>query len=100
MAGQLDLGRDGVFGPGQLLVLRANTAVTLRNGSNGTTRLMLLGGEPMDGSRYLVWNFVSSSIERLEQAKEDWRLQRFAAVPGETEFIPLPDLPGKPIGYP
>lgn len=99
-AGQLDLGRDGVFGPGQLLVLRANTAVTLRNGSNGTTRLMLLGGEPMDGSRYLVWNFVSSSIERLEQAKEDWRLQRFAAVPGETEFIPLPDLPGKPIGYP
>lgn len=98
--GQLDLGRDGVFGPGQLLVLRANTAVTLRNGSNGMTRLMLLGGEPMDGSRYLVWNFVSSSIERLEQAKEDWRLQRFAAVPGETEFIPLPDLPGKPIGYP
>lgn len=98
--GQLDLGRDGIYGPGQLLVLRANTAVTLRNGSNGTTRLMLLGGEPMDGSRYLVWNFVSSSIERLEQAKEDWRLQRFAAVPGETEFIPLPDLPGKPIGYP
>jgi redox-sensitive bicupin YhaK (pirin superfamily) len=98
--GQLDLGRDGIYGPGQLLVLRANTAVTLRNGSNGTTRLMLLGGEPMDGSRYLVWNFVSSSIDRLEQAKEDWRLQRFAAVPGETEFIPLPDLPGKPIGYP
>ncbi|MFC7288985.1 pirin family protein [Herminiimonas glaciei] len=98
--GQLDLGRDGVFGPGQLLVLRANTAVTLRNSGTATTRLMLLGGEPMDGSRYLVWNFVSSSIERLEQAKEDWRLQRFAAVPGETEFIPLPDLPGKPIGYP
>lgn len=100
VAGQLDLGRDGVFGPGQLLVLRANTAVTLRNAGTVTTRLMLLGGEPMDGSRYLVWNFVSSSIERLEQAKEDWRLQRFAAVPGETEFIPLPDLPGKPIGYP
>ncbi|RQO37017.1 hypothetical protein DBR37_02120 [Herminiimonas sp. KBW02] len=98
--GQLDLGRDGVYGPGQLLVLRANTAVTLRNGSSGTTRLMLLGGEPMDGSRYLVWNFVSSSLERLEQAKEDWRFQRFTAVPGETEFIPLPDLPGKPIGYP
>lgn len=98
--GQLDLGRDGVFGAGQLLVLRANTAVTLRNSGTVTTRLMLLGGEPMDGSRYLVWNFVSSSIDRLEQAKEDWRLQRFAAVPGETEFIPLPDLPGKPIGYP
>lgn len=98
--GKLDLGRDGVFDAGQLLVLKAKTAVTLRNAGPGTTRLMLLGGEPMDGSRYLVWNFVSSSIERLEQAKEDWRLQRFAAVPGETEFIPLPDLPGKPIGYP
>ena len=98
--GQLDLGRDGVFGAGQLLVLRAKTAVTLRNNGTVTTRLMLLGGEPMDGSRYLVWNFVSSSIDRLEQAKEDWRRQRFAAVPGETEFIPLPDLPGKPIGYP
>ena len=49
---------------------------------------------------YLAWNFVASSPDRLEQAKDDWRRGRFAMVPGETEFIPLPDLPGKPVHYP
>lgn len=98
--GTLDLGRDGVFEAGQLLVLKANTTVTLRGGGLAATRVMLLGGEPMDGSRYLAWNFVSSSLDRIEQAKEDWKQQRFAAVPGESEFIPLPDLPGKPVAYP
>lgn len=63
-------------------------------------RLMLLGGEPMDGPRYLTWNFVSSSAERIEQAKHDWREQNFPKVPGETEFIPLPDIPCKPVRYP
>ena len=52
---------------------------------------MLLGGEPMDGPRHVWWNFVSSRKERIEQAKDDWKKARFAAVPGETEFIPLPD---------
>jgi hypothetical protein len=61
---------------------------------------MLLGGEPMDGPRYLSWNFVSSSAERIEQAKQDWKAQVFRRVPGESEFIPLPDLPGKPVRYP
>ncbi|GGI21594.1 pirin family protein [Oxalicibacterium faecigallinarum] len=98
--GSLDLGRDGIFEAGQLLVLKPDTAVTLRGGGLAPTRLMLLGGEPMDGARYLMWNFVSSSPDRLEQAKEDWREQRFARVPGESEFIPMPDLPGKPVGYP
>jgi hypothetical protein len=98
--GQLDLGRNGIFNAGQLLVLKANTAVTLRGVGPGVTKLMLLGGEPMDGSRYLMWNFVSSSLDRLEQAKEDWKERRFADVPGETEFIPMPDIPGKPVGYP
>ncbi len=98
--GRLDLGRDGMFDAGQLLVLKADTAVTLRSAGPGVTRLMLLGGEPMDGTRYVAWNFVSSSLERIEQAKDDWRQQRFARVPGETEWIPLPDLPGKPVGYP
>jgi hypothetical protein len=54
----------------------------------------------MDGPRYLSWNFVASSAERLEQAKADWREGRFPPVPGETEFIPLPDTPGKPVHYP
>ncbi|HEX5755275.1 MAG TPA: pirin family protein [Arenimonas sp.] len=55
------------------------------------SRLMLLGGAPLDGPRFIWWNFVSSSRERIEQAKADWQAQRFAQVPGESEFIPLPD---------
>jgi redox-sensitive bicupin YhaK (pirin superfamily) len=98
--GTLDLGRDGVHEAGQLLALKPRSAITLRNGGSGIVRVMLLGGEPMDGPRYLTWNFVSSSIDRIEQAKEDWQHQRFARVSGETEFIPLPDLPGRPVGYP
>jgi len=54
------------------------------------SRLMLLGGDKLDGPRYLWWNFVASSKERIEAAKTRWREQAFAAVPGETEFIPLP----------
>jgi hypothetical protein len=53
--------------------------------------MMLLGGAAMEGSRHIWWNFVSSSRERIEQAKEDWAQGRFRAVPGETEFIPLPE---------
>jgi redox-sensitive bicupin YhaK (pirin superfamily) len=97
--GRLDLGADGAFDAGRLLVLRPGVTVTLAAGPEGA-RAMLLGGEPMDGPRYLTWNFVASSAERIEQAKDDWRAGRFAAVPGETEFIPLPDLPGKPVHYP
>ena len=57
--------------------------------ANGA-RFMMLGGEPMDGPRYLDWNFVASSKERLAQAREDWKAGRFPRVPGETEFIPYP----------
>ena len=53
-------------------------------------RIMLLGGEPL-GPRVVWWNFVSGSRERIERAKDDWRAQRMGRVPGETEFIPLPD---------
>ncbi|WP_025918349.1 pirin family protein [Herminiimonas sp. CN] len=97
VAGRLDLGRDGVFDAGRLLVLKPGQRITLAAAGSETARLMLLGGEPLDGPRYLSWNFVSSSAERIEQAKQDWREQRFPKVPGETEFIPLPDLPGKPV---
>jgi redox-sensitive bicupin YhaK (pirin superfamily) len=54
-------------------------------------RAMLLGGAPLDGPRHMWWNFVSSSKERIEQAKADWKQGRMAPIPGETEFIPLPD---------
>jgi hypothetical protein len=98
--GTLDLGRDGRFEQGQLLVLKPGATVTLAATEKTGARVMLLGGEPMDGPRYLTWNFVSSSSDRIEQAKEDWKAMRFPHVPGETEFIPLPDLPGRPVRYP
>lgn len=75
---------------GRLLVLRSGEEVAARAGAQGA-RMMLLGGAPLDGERHLWWNFVSSSIERIEQAKTDWREGRFDPVPGETEFIPLPE---------
>lgn len=100
VSGRADLGPDGVFEPGRLVVLKPGAAITLRSAGEEPLRAMLLGGEPMDGPRYLSWNFVASSAERIEQAKQDWREQRFAPVPGETEFIPLPDIPGKPVHYP
>jgi redox-sensitive bicupin YhaK (pirin superfamily) len=52
---------------------------------------MLIGGDPMDGPRHIWWNFVSSSKERIDQAKADWKANRFARVPGDEEFIPLPE---------
>ena len=67
--------------PGVEHVLEARTEVAA----------MVLGGEPLDGPRHMWWNFVSSSRERIEQAKEDWREGRFGTVPGELEFIPLPE---------
>lgn len=98
--GQLDLGSDGLFDAGQLVVLKPDRCITLAATSAGAVRMVLLGGEPMDGPRYLAWNFVSSSAERIEQAKQDWFAQKFPKVPDEVEFIPLPDMPGKPVRYP
>ena len=90
---------DGVaYSAGQLLVLRRGAEVVIT--ASSATRLMLLGGEPLDGPRHVWWNFVSSSHERIEQAKADWRAGRFAPVPGETEFIPLPDNHPPPVRYP
>jgi redox-sensitive bicupin YhaK (pirin superfamily) len=53
-------------------------------------RVVLVGGEPL-GHRFLSWNFVSSRRELIVAAEEDWKAQRFAGIPGETEFIPLPE---------
>jgi redox-sensitive bicupin YhaK (pirin superfamily) len=73
---------------GQLATLVPGNKSTLR--AIGDTRAMLLGGEPFPTPRYIWWNFVASSQERIERAKERWERQQFPAVPGETEFIPLP----------
>jgi redox-sensitive bicupin YhaK (pirin superfamily) len=60
--------------------------------ADSDARVVLLGGAPLDGERHIFWNFVSSSSERIERAKQDWREGRFPKVPGdEDEFIPLPD---------
>lgn len=87
VAGEIEIAGER-FGPSQLLVLKPGMAATVR--ALGAARCMLLGGEPVDGPRHLWWNFVASSRERMEQAKADWAAGRFPAVPGETEFIPLP----------
>ncbi len=82
-----------VFEAGRMLLFRAKDHVSLRAGPQGA-RLLLLGGAVMDGPRHLFWNFVSSSRERIQQAKADWKAGRFATVPGDDkEFIPLPELP-------
>ena len=77
------------FEAGRLLVFRPDDEITLV--ANDWARLLLLGGEPMDGPRHIWWNFVSSRQDRIEQAKADWKAGRFEAVPGDSEFIPLPD---------
>jgi redox-sensitive bicupin YhaK (pirin superfamily) len=83
------LGCDGrVFRPGTLVVLRPG-AVEIA--AQEPTRAMLLGGAKLAGERHVFWNFVSSSKDRIELAKEDWRNLRFATIPGDdVEFIPLP----------
>jgi redox-sensitive bicupin YhaK (pirin superfamily) len=93
-------GDEGVFEAGQLLVFKPDAEMTLEALGSSPARLMLLGGEPMDGRRHIWWNFVSSSSERIEQAKEDWKAGRFAPVPEETEFIPLPESGPAVVRYP
>jgi redox-sensitive bicupin YhaK (pirin superfamily) len=72
-----------------LAFLPAGQSIEIRTQTQ--SRVMLLGGDRMDGPRFIWWNFVASSKQRIEEAKQRWREQRFAAVPGETESIPLPD---------
>ena len=88
-AGTATIG-DRQLGVGDLAVLAAGAAVDPVAGTDGA-KLMLLGGAALDGPRHIWWNFVSSSKERIERAKADWKEGRFAKVPGDPEFIPLPE---------
>jgi redox-sensitive bicupin YhaK (pirin superfamily) len=74
---------------GQLIVFAPKAEVVIT--TSEPARLILLGGEPMDGPRHIWWNFVSSSPERIEAAKADWKAGRFASVIGDSEAIPLPE---------
>jgi redox-sensitive bicupin YhaK (pirin superfamily) len=78
------------FEQGRLLAFAKTGDVVLK--AVTPARLVVLGGEPMDGPRHVWWNFVSSRLERIEQAKADWRRDQFGVrIPGEHEFIPLPE---------
>ncbi len=91
VSGKIDIAGEE-FGAGQLLVFKPGDRISIL--AIDQSRVMLVGGEPMDGPRNIWWNFVSSSKERIEQAKQEWKTGRFDTVPGdEAEFIPLPDGP-------
>ena len=87
-SGEIDIA--GVtFGPGQLLALAAGDRISALALSNA--RLLLIGGAAMDGPRHIWWNFVSSSKDRIDAAKADWRAGRMALPEGESDFIPAPE---------
>ena len=81
-----------------LYVLRPGHEARLSSATG--SRVMLLGGQAFSTRRYVFWNFVSSSRERINQAKEDWKALRFALIPGDDEeYIPLPEVP-LTVSYP
>jgi hypothetical protein len=88
VSGELDIAGER-YGAMQMMVLSAGSEPIII--ATKPSCVLLIGGAPLASDRIVWWNFSSSSRERLEAAKADWREGRFAPVPGETEFIPLPD---------
>jgi redox-sensitive bicupin YhaK (pirin superfamily) len=88
VSGEIEILGDR-FAAGRLLVFRPGDRITVTAASRA--RLAILGGAPMDGPRYIWWNFVSSRKDRIDAAKADWTAGRFAPVPGDAEFTPLPE---------
>jgi redox-sensitive bicupin YhaK (pirin superfamily) len=86
--GEVEIANERYAAP-RLLVFRPGDRITVT--ALQPTRMMFLGGDALEGPRHIWWNFVSSSRERIEQAKQDWKTGRFAKVPDEHEFIPLPE---------
>jgi redox-sensitive bicupin YhaK (pirin superfamily) len=92
--GEIQIGGDThgveVHGPGAMLMLEPGEEVTLY--ADAPARVMLLGGAKLDGDRHIWWNFVSSSKDRIERAKQEWKSGQFGTIPGDDkEFIPLPE---------
>ena len=79
---------DGTDVPAQTLAVLAPGKATILAPQGA--RYVVIGGAPLDGPRFIWWNFVSSSKARIEQAKDDWTAQRIGTIPGEHEWIPLP----------
>nr|WP_315233856.1 pirin family protein [uncultured Albidiferax sp.] len=85
-----DVEIDGALLPAHTLALLTPGQAT-QICAPAAVRLVVLGGDALDGHRFISWNFVSSRKERIQQAEEDWKAQRMAPVPGDAEFIPLPE---------
>src|SRR5206468_4593767 len=84
--------------PLALYVLRPGHVATLSSAAGG--RVMLMGGQAFTTRRYVFWNFVSSSRDRINHAKDDWKALRFPLIPGDDqEYIPLPEVP-LTVSYP
>jgi len=88
VSGNIELDSQAVS-DGVLAVLKKGASASVNTA--GGAHIMICGGDTLEGERIVWWNFVSSSRERLEQAKRDWKLGNFAEVPGEPDFIPLPE---------
>jgi redox-sensitive bicupin YhaK (pirin superfamily) len=88
VAGEVDIA-GSPLPPRHLAVVMAerSTRVSARTAS----RLMILGGSPLEGERFIWWNFVASARNLIDEAAERWRRGAFPGVPGESEFIPLPE---------
>jgi redox-sensitive bicupin YhaK (pirin superfamily) len=97
VSGEIEVaGQTGTFGEAQFVVFKPGAEIVLS--ARGRAHLMMVGGEPFAEPRHIYWNFVSSSQDRIEQAKDDWRHGRFPQIAGETEFIPLPPDPPQVAG--
>jgi redox-sensitive bicupin YhaK (pirin superfamily) len=97
ISGEVEI--DGaLFSQKSLIVLKPGSDVALR--AKTAARLALVAGEPLDGPRFLWWNFVSARRERIVQAREDWIAGRFPGIEGDAEFIPAPDLPAPELETP
>jgi len=89
LSGEVEISGDR-FPTDRLLVFKPGDEIVVSSGEGA--HFMLFGGASLGAQRYIWWNFVSSSRERIEQAKQEWKTGRFDIVPGdEEEFIPLPD---------
>lgn len=77
------------FGTKQLLVTQESGLCSFTIQPN--SKIYIFGGEPFEEERHIYWNFVSTSKERIEEAKRAWKAQEFPKIPGETSFVPLPE---------
>lgn len=93
-----DITLDGVpLAMQHMAVPNGAEEITIEAASNA--RIMLLGGDPLDGDRFIWWNFVASSRAAIDEAKRRWRNGHFPNVPNETEWIPLPEEPKPPESF-